>query len=210
MLLHGNGESSDYFVRQTEEFARRFCVIAPDTRGHGASPRGSAPFTLCQFAEDLKNLLDDSGIKSADILGFSDGANIALLFALKYPRYVNRLVLNGGNLFPAGVKLWAQIPICIGYGVFSALSLFDRRAQPKKELLGLMVTQPHISPRQLAQLHVPTLVIAGTRDMIRPRHTRLIANSIPGARLKFLQGSHFVAAENSAEFNREVLDFLNA
>jgi pimeloyl-ACP methyl ester carboxylesterase len=46
--------------------------------------------------------------------------------------------------------------------------------------------------------------------MIREEHTRLIAESIPRARLRFIEGSHFVAAENPNEFNRAVVDFFMA
>ena len=55
ILLHGNGEDSSFFESQIEEFSQDFCVCAIDTRGHGMSPRGEAPFTLFQFAEDLLN-----------------------------------------------------------------------------------------------------------------------------------------------------------
>ncbi len=46
-------------------------------------------------------------------------------------------------------------------------------------MLGLMVNDPNIAPAELAELGVPTLVVAGTRDMIKEAHTRLIAASIP-------------------------------
>ena len=105
ILLHGNGESSGYFVNQIDRFANEYRVIAVDTRGHGASPRGNKPFTLETFADDLKNLLDSLNIEKANILGFSDGGNIAVIFALKYPERVASLVLNGANLFPRGLKV---------------------------------------------------------------------------------------------------------
>ena len=104
VLLHGNGEDGTYFARQMEEFSRDFRVLAVDTRGHGRSPRGTAPFTLDQFAEDLKDFLDGRGIARAAILGFSDGGNIALLFALRYPSCVEKLIVNGANLYPSGMK----------------------------------------------------------------------------------------------------------
>ena len=110
ILLHGNGESLDYFSGQIDFFAKSCRVIALDTRGHGASPRGSAPFTIRQFAEDLRAFMDEKGIESAHILGFSDGGNIALSFALKYPQRVKKLILNGANLDPMGVKLHVQLP----------------------------------------------------------------------------------------------------
>ena len=48
VLLHGNGEDHTYFKRQMGPFSERYQVFALDTRGHGRSPRGTAPFTLEQ------------------------------------------------------------------------------------------------------------------------------------------------------------------
>lgn len=55
--------------------------------------------------------------------GFSDGANTALLFAPKYPQYGEKIILNGTNLSPKGEKMSVRIPICIGYGLISLISL---------------------------------------------------------------------------------------
>lgn len=208
ILLHGNGGSSDYFAAQIEAFSATYRVIAIDTRGHGRSPRGTKPFTLVQFAEDLKAFMDAHGIAKAHILGFSDGGNIALLFALRYPHMVEKLIVNGADLSPKGVEPVAQIPIVIGYGMVSAIALFDKKAIAKKEMLGLMVTQPNIPPEALAALTMPVLVIAGTKDMIKPAHTALIARSIPGAKLVFLEGDHGIAAKNAEAYNAEVGRFL--
>lgn len=208
ILLHGNGENSSYFSSQIEYFSKTRRVIAPDTRGHGKSPRGDMPFTLSQFAEDLKNLLDSLNITKADILGFSDGGNIALLFALKYPQYVNRLILNGANLNPGGVKAFVQLPVVIGCAVCSVAALFSKNAKLKKEILLLMVNQPHIPAADLAALEMPVLVIVGDHDMIKPKHTQLITKSIKSVEYTELCGSHFIAKENSVEFNRSVDAFL--
>ena len=208
LLLHGNGESLDYFAGQLDFFARFYRVIALDTRGHGASPRGSAPFTIRQFAEDLRAFMDEKGIESAHILGFSDGGNIALSFALKYPRRVKKLILNGANLDLWGVKLHVQLPIVLGYHAARLFAGKRPAARRKMELLGLMVNEPHFAPQDLRKLELPALVIAGDRDMIRERHTRLIADSLPNARLAILKGNHFIANQNPEEFNRVVAEFL--
>ncbi|MDE5859829.1 MAG: alpha/beta hydrolase, partial [Oscillospiraceae bacterium] len=141
VLLHGNGESGEYFVQQLEYFSKRRRVIAVDTRGHGKSPRGDKPFTIAQFAEDLLNFLDEHCFERPDILGFSDGANIALTFALKHPERVSRLVLNGGNLFPAGVKGRLPLPIEIRYKIASKFAEKSPEAKKNEELLGRMVTE---------------------------------------------------------------------
>ena len=208
ILLHGNGEDHTYFKHQIGPFSEQYKVIALDTRGHGQSPRGTAPFTLEQFAEDLKDFLDSREMKRCHLLGFSDGANIAVLFSLKYPEYVDKLILNGADLYPSAVKLSTQVPIVLGWGLLQIIRRLDKRAQPKWELLDLMTTQPHIKPNALSALSMPTLVVAGERDMIREKHTRLIAKSIPGSKLAILPGDHFLARRNWQAFNPVVLEFL--
>ena len=208
ILLHGNGESGEIFSHQIEAFASVRHVYAPDTRGHGRTPRGDRPFTIRQFADDLRGFLDLHGISKADLLGFSDGANIAMIFALKYPERVERLILDGGNLNPRGVKKSAQVPIEIAYRFVKLLAKQDPQARARAEMLGLMVNDPNIPPEALASVCARTLVMAGTDDLILREHTEQIAKSIPGAKLVFIEGGHGIANENPDDFNRAVLDFL--
>ena len=88
ILLHGNGEDGTYFKHQMEYFSDRYRMIALDTRGHGKSPRGVASFSIEQFSDDLNEFMVSQGISKTVILGFSDGANIAMRFAIKYPNKV--------------------------------------------------------------------------------------------------------------------------
>lgn len=209
ILLHGNGESSDYFVHQIDYFSGNYRVIAVDTRGHGRSPRGMAEFSIGQFAEDLKVFMDQLSIPRAVIFGFSDGANIAMKFALKYQERVAALILNGGNLDSGGVKASVQIPIEIGYRIAGLFAGKSEEAKRHMELLGLMVKDPNIAAEELKGIRVPTLVIAGTKDMIREGHTRRIAEGIAESELKIIPGSHFVANKEPEAFNEAVNAFLN-
>ena len=209
ILLHGNGEDGSYFEHQISAFSEKYRVIAIDTRGHGKSPRGEKPFTIKQFAEDLHDFMDEKGIKKATLLGFSDGGNIALTFALKYPERVEKLILNGANLFPSGVKPQYQWPIEIGYRIAKLYSNKSEDAKHHTELLSLMVNEPHIDPSELARLTMPVLVVAGTKDMIKESHTRLIYSSLSNAQLAILEGNHFVANKNPEAFNAMVRAFLS-
>lgn len=209
ILLHGNGENHAYFEHQIEFFSDKFRVIALDTRGHGSTPRGDAPFTIRQFADDLYNFMKEHEISKAHILGFSDGGNIALAFALKYPQCVDRLILNGANLFPKGVRPAFQIPIEIGYRFARIFSNKSEDAKRKVELLGLMVNDPFIKPEELKNLQAKTLVITGKKDLIRESHTKLIAKMIPHSTLSIISGDHFIASKNADEFNRIAADFLS-
>ena len=208
ILLHGNGEDCTYFVGQIDEFARRYHVYAIDTRGHGSTPRGNAPFTIRQFADDLLGFMDLHRIAKAHILGFSDGGNIAMIFALRHPERVDRLILNGANLNARGVKFLTQFPIEVGYRIARLSARWSAKAKANAEMLGLMVNEPHIDPSELARLTIPVLVIAGKKDMIKESHTRLIYKSLPDAQMNIIEGDHFIANKNYEAFNRVVERFL--
>ena len=208
ILLHGNGEDTTYFEHQIPYFSKNYHVIAIDTRGHGQSPRGEKPFTIKQFAEDLHDFMDEKGIEKAVILGFSDGGNIALTFALKYPEQVEKMIVDGANLFPSGVKSMYQWPIEIGYRIAKMFSRKSDKALRNAEMLGLMVNEPHIEPSELSHLTMPVLVVAGTKDMIKESHTRLIYKSLPNAQMNIIEGDHFVANKNANAFNKVVDEFL--
>ena len=208
ILLHGNGENCEYFQGQMDAFAKRYHVYAIDTRGHGKTPRGDQPFTIRQFAEDLLGFMDEHQITKAHLLGFSDGGNIAMVFAIHHPDRVNRLILNGANLNAGGVKRTTQIPIEIGYRIAKRFADKSDSARQHAEMLGLMVNDPNVSPGELAGIQAKTLVIAGTNDMILKKHTKLIADCIPSAELVFIRGNHFIAGKHPGEFNRAVLSFL--
>ena len=210
ILLHGNGEDGTYFKHQIDYFSDRYKVIAIDTRGHGGSPRGTAPFTIKQFAKDLNNFMVNQGMENAVLLGFSDGANIAMEFAMKYPEKVKALILNGGNLSPRGVKRTVQVPIEIGYKIAKCFAAKSPDAKKNAEMLGLMVNEPNINPSELSQITVPTLVICGTRDMIKESHTKEIAKNIPNANLSIIKGDHFIANKEYEAFNKKVEEFLQS
>ncbi len=208
ILLHGNGQNGSYFKNQIDYFSNRYRVIALDTRGHGRSPRGTKPFTIEQFSCDLCDFMEELEISEAVILGFSDGANIAMKFAMKYPNRVKALILNGGNLNPAGVKITTQLPIEIGYKIAGRFASKSPEAKKNAEMLGLMVNDPNIERNELSKITAPVLVICGRNDIIRESHTKEIAKNIPNAKLSIMKGNHFIANKRYIIFNKEVEDFL--
>ena len=210
ILLHGNGENCSYFQGQIDEFSRLYHVYAIDTRGHGKTPRGDKPFTIRQFADDLLCFMDEHQIGRAHLLGFSDGGNIAMVFAIQHPDRVNCLILNGANLNPEGVRRSTQIPIEIGYKIAKRFAGKSDSARLNAEMLGLMVNDPDVKPEELAGIKAKTLIIAGTKDMIKEEHTRLIASGIANSELVFIKGNHFIANKHPMEYNRTVLGFLRS
>ncbi len=208
ILLHGNDENCEYFNGQITVFSEYYHVYALDTRGHGRTPRGNKPFTIRQFADDLAYFMNKHDIKKANILGFSDGGNIAMVFAIKYPGLVKRLILNGANLNTTGVKRKTQIPIEIGYKIANLFASKSKSAKRNAEMLGLMVNDPDVDPEELENIKARTLVIVGSKDMIKEKHTRLIAEKIVNSELEIIEGDHFIANKKPEEFNRVVLNFM--
>ena len=208
ILLHGNGEDGSYFSKQIPLFSQFFHVYAIDTRGHGQTPRGTAPFTIRQCADDLFAFMERLHIEKAHILGFSDGANIAMIFAILYPERVNKLILNGGNLDAKGIKRRVQIPIEWGYRMARLFVDKSPKAKANAEMLNLMVNDPNIEVADLAKIEAPTLVIAGTKDLVKEEHSRCIAKHIAQSELVFIKGGHFIAQKNPDDFNTAVLKFL--
>lgn len=209
VMLHGNNESSSYFKHQIEYFSLMYKVIAIDSRGHGLSPRGDKPLTLSQMADDLKNFLDHKNIDKIILMGFSDGANIALIFTLKYPKYTSKLILNGANLYPAGIKFIIQYPTKVYRNFLRWLSQRDEDFIINLEIANLMVDEPHIHPSALFQISCPTLIVAGTHDMVKRAHTMLIRVCIPHSHVCLIKGDHFIALKKSHLFNLKVAQFLS-
>ena len=106
-------------------------------------------------------------------------------------RKVENLILNGANLYPAGMKLWAVFPVWMEYGLLSLVTRFCGRGKRRQELLRLMIKDPYIRPSDLRKIQSRTLVIVGTHDMIRDRHSRFMADQIPGATFVCLKRRSF-------------------
>lgn len=205
VLLHGNNSSSEYFKKQIEYFSSKYRVIAVDTRGHGKSPRGEKPFNMNQFSEDLNNLLNELKLDKVILLGFSDGANIAMKYALKYQERIKKLILVGGNIEKKGLKFNFIFPVEIGYIVSK---FFPKKVKKSREMLGLMIYNPNIKPKELNIIKVPTLVMAGTNDIVKESHTKIIAKNIPNSKLVIIEGNHFILSRKSEIANKEIEKFL--
>lgn len=76
------------------------------------------------------------------------------------------------------------LPILLRYVFWSLFKSVSAKAVKNAEMVGLMVHDPALKPEDLREMKMKTLVIAGTRDMVKTSHTRLIFENIPDAQLK--------------------------
>ncbi|RZK40916.1 MAG: alpha/beta fold hydrolase [Pedobacter sp.] len=211
-LLHGNNESISSFREQIEPLSKSFKVIALDTRGQGNSINNKlSPYTYSQFAEDLSAVMDALSIKKASLLGWSDGGNTALVFALNHPKKVDKMVLMGANLFPGPEAIEQDIVRLFENRRDSLMNRQDPASQNQLRLTELVLKEPNIDAKDLKTITNPVLAIAGELDVIKRQHTLLIHSSLENAQLEIIKGGdHYVPLKNPQVFNRIVIDFLTA
>lgn len=209
VLLHGNNESMDYFEKQRKFFGEKYSVLCIDSRGHGQSGFGG-DLNFNTMAEDVYAVLNSLRIPKANILGFSDGANIAMIFAYTHPERVDRLVLAGGNMTPGGCKTGFRIPIIISYWLCCLAAKLDEKSAAHRDIIALMVKEPKIKEADVKKIQAETLVIVGKKDMIKLSHTKKIAGLIENSELIVIDGAdHFAIYDKAAEFNGIVSDFFD-
>ena len=202
VLLHGNGESHKIFEKYAIWFEKRgFQVILMDSRGHGHSllkRTSSLEFTTQDMAGDVLKLLCHLGIDQVTLLGFSDGANIALEFASLYPKQTTEVIAVSGNAKPWGMLLPYYLFVGAEYAVAGIMREFcqDKRQRQKfdrsRMLNGLMFHSPDLTEERLGKIQAPTLLIAGTNDVIRVSHSQWMLRQIPGSRLVLLKKARHV------------------
>ncbi|AZB23319.1 alpha/beta fold hydrolase [Chryseobacterium bernardetii] len=209
VLLHGNSGSIKDYYQQIPVLSKQYKIIAVDTRGQGKSKDTSKKdFTYKLFADDVKALADELKLDKVNIVGWSDGGNTGLEFALKYPERLNKLVTIGANAFPEGVedKLIERFTSQIKQlnDMASGETFNERR------LLKIMLTEPGISKDDLNKIKSKVLVIAGDRDVIKPDHTEFISKQIPNAEKKIYKDTtHMVPYEQPDQLNADILSFLS-
>ena len=209
LFLHGNGGSSRYFTNQARFFKDYYELLFMDSRGHGYSGNESSVLTFEQMTEDLKELLDFLGYKKISILGFSDGANLAMIFAKTYPQMVDKLILNAGNIKFNQTKFISRVFVYVWYFtslIFSPFSLFFKRGLLNSRLL---LKDLNIDEKDLSKFSFKTLVLVGGLDLIKESHSKEIASLIPNSKIVEIKWhGHNVAKTNSKLYNEAVLNFL--
>lgn len=175
ILLHGNGEDHTIFKEIIKPLSKNFTLYLPDARGHGKSSC-TEEYHYMDMASDMVQFIRKLKLESPAFYGFSDGGIVGLLLASKRPGLLSHLIISGANINPGGLKAELRIPLKLSY--------FWNR-DPK---VRLMLTEPHISGSQLRSIRAKTLVLAGSRDLIKESQTREIARLIPRARLRILKG----------------------
>src|SRR5262249_55023431 len=90
---HGGMCTAETLDAQVPALAEHYRVFVPERYGHGRTPDIGGPITYENMAEHTIGFMEALGIESADLAGWSGGALVALLVALRRPKLVHKLVL---------------------------------------------------------------------------------------------------------------------
>ncbi|WP_407372281.1 alpha/beta fold hydrolase [Carnobacterium sp.] len=209
LLLHGNEEDHQIFEHQFSHFSKHFQVVALDTRGHGRSDHGKGVLTFQKIARDILAVLRYFNLSAVNIIGFSDGGNLALYFGSHYPKKVIKLIVIGANYKVNGLKKDALAEVKREYVLLTVLGVFFLKAAKKRQIIDLMWHQLNLSSADLAAIESPTLIVAGENDVIEESHTKKIHKLIAKSELVIVpKASHFLMVEKYKEFNQFATKFL--
>lgn len=216
VFLHGGLSSSASLLRVLgPKLSKRFALAAFDRRGHGRTADTDAPFSYDDMALETIAFVELLG-RRVYLVGHSDGANVALLVALKRPDLVHRVVLVGANYHFEGLMAMEEFTpespdfeqFALDFATRSPDGI-DHAAAVVEKSLHLITTQPTLSVDDLRAMSVPALVMAGDDDVSRLSHTVSLYESMPDAQLAILPGtSHAVLKERTKESARLIEEFL--
>lgn len=201
VLLHGGGSTIDVtFGRVLPIFARGRTVIALEEQGHGRTTDRDAPFTFESSADDVAALLGYLDVEKADLLGFSNGASVALQAAIRHPRLVRRLVFASLMTKRDGAhpQLWEFMEHADISNMPEPLKDAFLRVNPDARQLRTMHDKDAARMRSFEDVPddlvrsvvAPTLIVLGDRDIVKVEHAVELSRLIPGARLLILPGGH--------------------
>jgi pimeloyl-ACP methyl ester carboxylesterase len=202
---------------------RGYRAVALDLRGHGESdkPHDPAAYGEDDMAGDILALIDHLDLERPSVLGYSMGARLSLTAALAAPGRLDKLILGGvGGRLLTGEPLsetpmtMAQAlttddpdaiadPILRGFRQFA-----ENQGEDRVALAAFSQGRRGVAaPEDLAQLVLPTLVVAGSRDDLAG-DPRMLADAIPGAKAVTLPACDHFSAIPHALFKAAVFDFL--
>ncbi len=175
IVLHGNGEDLHIFDKLIEKLEKQYTVYAIDSRNHGNSTR-TEDYSYETMVEDIHRFIERLKLRHVSIIGFSDGAIISLMLALKQPHIFEKMILLGVNLKPTDFKI----------EVYDFL--IEDYEKTKDPLLKMMLEHPNIELDELKNITIPTLVIGAENDLFESKSFEKIADKIPNAILKIMKG----------------------
>ncbi|MGN6743490.1 MAG: alpha/beta fold hydrolase [Amnibacterium sp.] len=240
VLINGLADEKETWAYQTPALLEAgYRVLTFDNRGVGATDKPAGPYTAELLADDAKALVEALGIERFHLMGVSMGGMIAQEYALKHPGDLASVTFACTYAAPGPFcsrmfAMWADMAPVLGVPFVMrdvtlwafTLDFFRTREDELAEfetgmrymtmptpayLAQLAVIQAHDATDRLPQLSVPTLVFAGEQDILIPtRLSQDLAELVPGAEWRTVQGGHGCVWEHPDDFNAAFVSFLQS
>ncbi len=236
VLSNGILMSTASWAYQTPVLSRHCRLLLYDCRGMWQSEHPPGPYSMEQHADDLAGLFDGLGVERAHIGGISYGAEVSMVFALRYPERTRSLILSSAvsqvdPLLRGMMAGWISavrakdpdmlfevtLPVNFSERWITANPAALQAARQRYrnldmgaflELL-LSFSQLDITAG-LRRISAPALVIVGEEDILKPRrYAEIITSQIPGSEFAIIpHAGHAVLWEQANVFNSLILGFL--
>jgi len=221
LYLHGGFNTIEMLGGILPQLAQRYRVYLPERQGQGRTPDRDGPVTFQSMAADTIAFFEAVGLAGAHLVGFSDGAMVAIHVALQRPDLVHRLVLIGQYANPDGCPpFYAELMERFTADTFPAMfrQMYNSLSPDGPEHFPVFFNKlkpnwlsPGVSLERLGDVRSPTLVLIGDDDCVTPEHAAAMVRELPaGSQLGVVPGtSHGLPFEKPALVNQLVLDFLS-
>jgi len=225
LLMHGGACTIETFSGFTPKLADSYKVILPERRGHGRTADVEGPISYDLMAQDTIAFMEATGIISAHLVGYSDGAIVGMLVAMTRPDLVKKFVSISGGFDVNGMTEEALAffksvtPETLEHhpALAKLVELYKQTTPDDSEhfpivfekIKRMWLEEPKIPPQNLSRITAPTLVISGDHDVIALEHTIELFREIPKAQLCIVPGSsHMLVLEKPGLVAQVILDFL--
>ena len=218
LFLHGYLADKNSFAYQTGYFDRYFSVHALDLKGFGENTGMEYPYSLSDYAREVKEYITQNSLNRPHVIAHSFGARIAVLLASNYPELFDKIVITGG----AGLKPKRSLKYRAKRFVFRTVKRLFKNAKlerfystdylslnPVMRQSFIKIVNEHLDDR-LCLIQNKTLLIYGERDNETPLYmAKRFSRGIKNSRLViFKNAGHFPFIDCPYKFNLEVREFL--
>jgi pimeloyl-ACP methyl ester carboxylesterase len=183
LLLHGGLGQIEMFGPNLGALAKNREVIGVDLHGHGRTDLGNRDISPIDMGSDLAVIVKKLGLQKVDVLGYSLGGAVAFQFAAQHPEQVRRLVLVStifatDGFYPemlpqqAAVSsaMFEQMKETPMYQSYVAIAPHPEDFPKLLDKMGAYMRKTYDWTADVKKLTMPTLLIYGDSDMIRPEH----------------------------------------
>jgi pimeloyl-ACP methyl ester carboxylesterase len=212
-MLHPGGTDARALTSIVDRFTERYRVLTPDRRGHGRTPDSDEPMTFEGMADDTIRFLERHAPEPSPLLGYSDGAVVALMVTAQRPDLVSHLVFVSGVYSRDGwplETLASDVPDFM-VDAYAEVSPDGREhfVVVADKLRRMHEQGPTMTTADLGTIRLPVLVVVGDDDDMSLEHILELYRALPAGELAVVpHASHGVLVEKPDLCRDLIVEFL--